>query len=86
MRYLSFGLVIVFGAAYRFHCIYTPKWKKGLSEARRHNARYVCNANPDRVNIILTACLTFSAVGRDLSTEGDDSMHNAQFPVDIQRL
>jgi len=39
MRYLSFGLVIVFGTAYLFHCILTPQMEEVLSEARRQ--RYV---------------------------------------------
>ena len=39
MRYLSFGLVIVFAAAYLLHCIYTPQMEEVLSEARRQ--RYV---------------------------------------------
>jgi hypothetical protein len=39
MRYLSFGLVIVFGTAYLFHCIFTPQMEEVLAEARRQ--RYV---------------------------------------------
>jgi hypothetical protein len=38
-RYLSYGLLLVFGAAYLFSCIFTLQMEEALSEARRQ--RYV---------------------------------------------
>jgi hypothetical protein len=38
-RYLSYGLLLVFGVAYLFSCIFTLQMEEALSEARRQ--RYV---------------------------------------------
>lgn len=38
-RYLSYGLLFVFGVAYLFSCIFTPQMEEVVSEARRE--RYV---------------------------------------------
>jgi hypothetical protein len=38
-RYLSYGLLLVFGVAYVFSCIFTPQMEEVVSEARRQ--RYV---------------------------------------------